>query len=171
MSETIPTVPGEPPRCDRCGLEITTGAMAALCPNAMECEFWPHSDGSASGDGAELLIARMWIANACDQIGMQIEDRKRLAEELRDMAAKELPRLMSEISEECWAAGWMSGTEWRLWKAIADENDDGKWGMGRITLEQTGRLAHLSQLVGGWCDGESIVPMAEWLQRVREFPR
>lgn len=171
MSETTNIASDDSPRCEKCGLEITTGAMAAFCPNATQCEFWPHSDGTPSGDGAELLIARMWIGNACEQIGLQIEDRKRLAHELRDMATQELPRLMSEISEECWAAGWMSGTERRLWQAISDEHDDGQWGMGHITEEQRDRLARLSESVEGWYDGERIVPMAEWLKRVREFPR
>ncbi len=72
------------PKCDKCGLELTTGAMAAFCPQAMQCEFWPHSDGSSSQDGAELLIAKMWINNACEQIGLQIADRERLERELAE---------------------------------------------------------------------------------------
>ena len=27
-------------RCDKCGTEITTGAMAVFCPLGKECEFW-----------------------------------------------------------------------------------------------------------------------------------
>lgn len=81
MSDAANIASDDSPRCEKCGLEITTGAMAAFCPNATQCEFWPHSDGTPSGDGAELLIARMWIGNACEQIRLQIEDRKRLAEE------------------------------------------------------------------------------------------
>lgn len=157
--------------CDKCGLEITTGMMAALCPYAMRCEFWPHSDGSPNQDGAELFMARAWIRNACEQIGLQIADRKRLSDELRAMAMEELPRLMSDISEDHWAAGWMSDTEHRLWKAIADEHDDGQWGMGTITEEQKARLARLSEIVGGWFDIDGFVPMAEWQRREREFPR
>lgn len=72
-------------KCDKCGLEITTGAMAAFCPNHVQCEFWPHSDGTHGQDGAELLIAKMWIGNAVDQISMQIEDRKRLEQEKADL--------------------------------------------------------------------------------------
>lgn len=70
------------PRCNKCGLEITTGMMAALCPRALECEFWPHSDGTPVQDGAELFMARAWIRNALDQIGMQIADRQRLSAEV-----------------------------------------------------------------------------------------
>lgn len=28
------------PRCDKCGVEMTTGLMAACCPAGKECEFW-----------------------------------------------------------------------------------------------------------------------------------
>lgn len=68
--------------CSACGLACTTGAMAAFCPRADQCEFWPHSDGTPNHDGGELLIAKMWIHNACEQIGLQIEERKRLQREL-----------------------------------------------------------------------------------------
>jgi hypothetical protein len=28
------------PRCEKCGLEITTGAMAILCPHEKDCPLW-----------------------------------------------------------------------------------------------------------------------------------
>lgn len=28
------------PRCDKCGAPITTGLMAAFCPNGKGCEFY-----------------------------------------------------------------------------------------------------------------------------------
>ena len=31
----------ESPRCDKCGVEITTGLMAVFCPRGAECEFYP----------------------------------------------------------------------------------------------------------------------------------
>ena len=30
------------PRCDKCGMEITTGLMAVFCPFGKECEFYPE---------------------------------------------------------------------------------------------------------------------------------
>lgn len=30
----------EEPKCDKCGAEITTGAMAVFCPEGKKCEFW-----------------------------------------------------------------------------------------------------------------------------------
>lgn len=74
------------PKCDKCGLEITTGAMAAFCPQAMQCEFWPHSNGDKEAEGGELLIAQWWIKNACEQIGLQIDDRKKLSAALAEIA-------------------------------------------------------------------------------------
>lgn len=43
-------------------------------------------------------------------------------------AATLLARLMSDISEDCWCAGWMSGTEFALWKAV--QTGDGIVGIG-----------------------------------------
>lgn len=73
------------PKCEKCGLAITTGMMPALCSNARACALWPHSDGSPEGDGAELLMAKFWMDNALDQIGLQIEDRKRLEREVAEL--------------------------------------------------------------------------------------
>ena len=67
------------PKCEKCGLEITTGMMPALCQYARECVMWPHSDGTPDGDGAELLMAKWWMDTACEQIGHQIEERKKIA--------------------------------------------------------------------------------------------
>jgi len=81
-----------------------------------------------------------------------------------------LAQLMSDISEECWCAGWMSGTEYRLWKAITDPQDDRHWGQDRIDDEMVEHLRRLSQSVQGWISydagvGEVFVPMPEWEQR------
>ena len=31
------------PRCDKCGVELTTGLMAVFCPKEADCEFWPDT--------------------------------------------------------------------------------------------------------------------------------
>lgn len=64
--------------CDKCGLGILGGAAIWCCRFATECTMWPHSDGSPEGDGAELLMCKLWMGNALEQIGLQIEDRKAL---------------------------------------------------------------------------------------------
>lgn len=69
------------PKCDQCGLEVTTALMPVYCPQATTCEFWPHSEGKEAtvSQGAELFTAKLWIDNALKQIDMQIQERKRLA--------------------------------------------------------------------------------------------
>lgn len=72
------------PKCEKCGLEITTGLMAGLCQYATECTMWPHSNGDRELEGGELFMAHVWMDNACKQIALQIDDRKRLEQELAD---------------------------------------------------------------------------------------
>lgn len=85
---------------------------------------------------------------------------------------------MSEISERCYAAGWMQGNEYRLWSACADPTDPLHYGMGEITAHEVATLRGLSAEIGGWihwCDdathpqlhiddwGPRFVPMLEWV--------
>lgn len=32
------------PRCETCGVELTTAMMAVFCPRAEQCEFWPMGE-------------------------------------------------------------------------------------------------------------------------------
>ena len=34
------------PKCDKCGAPVTTGMMAAICPRAEKCAFWPADESS-----------------------------------------------------------------------------------------------------------------------------
>lgn len=34
------------PKCERCGVSVTTGMMAVFCPRAEQCEFWPDDEQS-----------------------------------------------------------------------------------------------------------------------------
>lgn len=79
-----------------------------------------------------------------------------------------LAQLMSDISEECWCAGWMHGTEFRLWEAITDPQDHRHWGQDYIDDEMVEHLKRLSGGVRGWVRyeegvGELFVPLDEWL--------
>ena len=40
-----------PPQCETCGVELTSGFMAAWCPRAKACQFWVHDPASE-----ELLL-------------------------------------------------------------------------------------------------------------------
>ena len=39
-------VENETPRCDVCGIEVTSGLMGAMCPFREKCEFWPEDKES-----------------------------------------------------------------------------------------------------------------------------
>jgi hypothetical protein len=34
------------PKCETCGMEITTGLMAVFCPRNEKCQFWPEDKQS-----------------------------------------------------------------------------------------------------------------------------
>lgn len=98
------------------------------------------------------------------------------ADELLEYRKKELYELMSDISEDCYCAGWMHGNEFRLWDAITDPDDDRRYGMGEIEPQQVQRLKELSQLSGGWwrwdeTEGPQFVVLERWegiLRRIEE---
>ena len=76
---------------------------------------------------------------------------------------QELYDLMSEISEDCWCAGWLIGNEFALWSAI--QRGDLKYGPELIEKADLDRCAELSRLINGWIvwlDDEHGLPPAEW---------
>ena len=80
-----------------------------------------------------------------------------------------LRQLMSDISEDCWCAGWLIGTEFALWQFVLD--GPGDWGQDSVSQAQIDELKRLSELVGGWFYWDddpdhfdaTFIPMAEWL--------
>jgi hypothetical protein len=34
------------PKCNKCGVELTSALMAAMCPYREKCEFWPDDEES-----------------------------------------------------------------------------------------------------------------------------
>ena len=75
-----------------------------------------------------------------------------------------LRKLMSEISEEHWCAGWLGSLEYILWDAVTGKRKD------VCSLEEIEQLKYLSEKCGGWIIwdeqviGEKFVPMEEWLR-------
>ena len=74
---------------------------------------------------------------------------------------------MSAISERCWHAEWLDGTEFVLWKAVT--GGPLRWGQGEVSAEDIALLRRLSEAAGGWIvwddeRGETFLPMSEWLQ-------
>lgn len=56
--------------------------------------------------------------------------------------------LMTGISEEFWAASWMDGLEWALWRMV--EGGSRGYGLGKVTERQVQLLKLLSDECGGW---------------------
>lgn len=84
-------------------------------------------------------------------------------------AAERLRSLMSDLSEDCWCAGWLSDCEHSLWGFVTE--GPGRWGMGAVDQLAVDELRCLSDKAGGWwtwsdaLDGNAFMPMAEWLAR------
>ena len=121
------------------------------------------------------LVARLRTDTA------QIVDQKaKIAEleaELLDRRTVELGQLMSDISEDHWAAGWMHYNEYALWAMVIDPTKR-RYAMRDVPENQIARLKKLSEQIGGWIayrvdpfspgadieKGEEFIPMAEWLE-------
>lgn len=92
-----------------------------------------------------------------------------------------LGNLMSETSEECWAAGWMAGTEDVLpalcWLAV-NTNEPQVWGMGLIQVDWAKSLIDTAEQLGGWADYDMDNPSfytcyklhtPDWARMAQEF--
>lgn len=78
----------------------------------------------------------------------------------RKTARSILWQLMSDLSEDCWCAGWMVGTERDLWRlAVAG---GGTWGQGSVSQEQALTLLRLAYALNEWPKLDSWVPLDEW---------
>ena len=82
--------------------------------------------------------------------------------------------LMSEISEECYCAGWEGGLEFSLWSLITDDLESGFGQCDRGDIQShLDMIKLLSDRLGGWwiwnpdddCDWAKVntwVPLEEW---------
>ncbi len=96
-----------------------------------------------------------------------------------------LRNYMSDISEDCWCAGWLTGLEYDLWRAVIrgpaplgqGSLGHGSFGQGLITRENLAVLRHLSTECGGWVawledwSDEAFVPMDRWQEIFAEHSR
>jgi len=75
--------------------------------------------------------------------------------ETRHALVQLLGREMSDLSEECWAAGWLGGTELHLpelcRRAVASGTQQ-RWGGDFIPLARARALVYLAELLGCWAD-------------------
>jgi len=86
---------------------------------------------------------------------------------LRDLSESQrgLAEYMSSISEDAYAAGWIEGLEFDLWRAV----QEGPFRYGRLLLTSahTARLTELSAACDGWIRfdeqiEEQFVPIEVW---------
>lgn len=85
---------------------------------------------------------------------------------------KRLGEYMSDISEKCYCAGWMSGLEYALWYAV--ENGELKYGHDLVTLEEIEQLKKLSQDCNCWIyfddeTEETAIEFTLWKQKYDQF--
>jgi hypothetical protein len=97
----------------------------------------------------------------------------------RDLTSRqmELYQVMSDISEDCYCAGWLIGNEYTIWSAI--QSGDHRYGLAEIEPEQLEQCRILSEELGGWIVwaddetdpvlprdmwGPKFVSMSEWLE-------
>ncbi|AMV28986.1 hypothetical protein VT84_31620 [Gemmata sp. SH-PL17] len=76
-----------------------------------------------------------------------------------------LGNAMSDISEDCWAAGWLGGTEYHvpeLCRRAAESGRAQRWGAGTVTPDRALGLVYLTEQIGCWADldaaGVAYVP-------------
>ena len=78
--------------------------------------------------------------------------------------ARILYHIMSAISERCYCAGWMDGTEASCWDAVL--NGATRWGMGEISEEEADDMRWLSEQAWGWWqwtdEGAEFLPISRW---------
>jgi hypothetical protein len=91
-------------------------------------------------------------------------------------AAEKLVYLMSEISEEYYAAGWLMGLEYTLWHIIF-EDPTMHFGGRPLTLAEIGELLELTTRCQGWWiwsknrSGLQFLTYDEWLPMYQRGPR
>jgi hypothetical protein len=64
-------------------------------------------------------------------------------------AARELVNLMSEISEDHYAAGWLVGLEFSLWRLTFETPED-TFGFSSLSMSERGKLFELTHRCQGW---------------------
>ncbi|HEY8878261.1 MAG TPA: hypothetical protein VIN03_11895 [Roseateles sp.] len=86
-----------------------------------------------------------------------------------------LYRLMSEISESCYCAGWLTGNEYTLWEMVADPNAERRYGMDEVSERDIQTMREISTEIGGWVrwhddEDEPGLPSSEWGIRFIAMP-
>src|SRR5262245_48140399 len=73
----------------------------------------------------------------------------------RHALVQQLGRAMSDVSEDCYCAGWLGGTEYfvpELCRRAAATGRPQYWGHGEVTPERAAGLLALAELLRCWAD-------------------
>jgi hypothetical protein len=79
-------------------------------------------------------------------------------EATRHALVQQLGQEMSDISEDCYCAGWLGGTEYTVPKLCRRALELGQtqyWGHGEIAPDLARRLWELAERIGSWVDTDS----------------
>jgi len=83
--------------------------------------------------------------------------------------ARVLYQLMSDLSEKCWCAGWMGGTERAVWALIVGDEAGTVWS---ATEDEIAAIKVISDLAGVWivwADHDAApVDLDQWRAYYRE---
>jgi hypothetical protein len=66
-----------------------------------------------------------------------------------------LGQVMSDVSEECWYAGWVDDAEYHipeLCRRVIDSGRPQLWGHGTLTVETARGLTYLAEQLGCWAN-------------------
>lgn len=88
---------------------------------------------------------------------------------IRELATALLARVMSDISERCYCAGWMRDTEYVLWHLA--QQGGGDYGMWDVSAAEAAHLTALSDLAGGWVVWDDPKTHEEWIALDEWEPR
>jgi hypothetical protein len=141
--------------CNKCGVEM--GMAALLKPRVC----------SACRPAHDAMEAERLAKYAADADAFRERRDASLAKCPNVGAAIALEMLMSQVSEEHYCAGWMSGLEFSLWWMLEDSRD---YGAREVSESDLARLRDLHEACGGWwhwqdheVHGAVFVQTAEWL--------
>jgi hypothetical protein len=95
-----------------------------------------------------------------------------LYKDFNDGQAK-LYQLMSDISEDCWFAGWMMGNEYAIWECM--HSGDLRYGFTEMDDALLNQVRELGKQLQGWivwddASGDvAFVNVTEWMGRLQKL--
>ncbi|RYZ90662.1 MAG: hypothetical protein EOP06_07645 [Proteobacteria bacterium] len=85
---------------------------------------------------------------------------------------RKLAEVMSDISERCYSAGWMTNLEFVLWDVLI--TGERSYGHGKITAQDIVELTELSHRCAAWIyfhddTEETAMDLSSWTKLFREI--